>query len=363
MSTIYDAAIEFQKLLGFEYKLVFGYKGNSVEVPLRFYEDKFFHLSGLQYLSDISKIEDAANTTDAFNKIIGKEITHQDLVVGARFKEKNLQDRIDRVADLSRLLNSAIFDKNVTQVYKYNKNANPNSDIIGNFIIKNFAPDKRTEYFILCKNMYDPDKYFGISIFSRDLSNKKQKDFAIGHTQNTLLYVSRTPLTKDKQLDKNKEVVLFRLPSYSVPTNSNINVVKFTSLSRKNGGILVAPHPTLGQALANLINGLAEKIKTGVEERRQELRKVKQENDAFKDAIAERDEQLAEKNDEIANLKKECADLSDQLKKHKQLVTTAAKPTRSFSQNLDDFAKRVRAENTAKPQSKTDQMHKTDKRR
>lgn len=152
MSTIYDAAIEFQKLMGFEYKLVFGYKGNNVEIPLRFYEDKFFHLSGLHYLKDISKINNAANTTDVFKKIIDNKITHQDLKSGAKFEEKNLQDRIDRVADLSRLLDSAIFDKSVTQVYKYNKNANPNSDIPGNFFIKNLAPDKRTQYFILCTN-------------------------------------------------------------------------------------------------------------------------------------------------------------------------------------------------------------------
>ena len=127
--------------------------------------------------------------------------------------------------------------------------------------------------------------------------------------------------------------------------------------------VLSQPRFSFGQALANLINGWAEKIKASVEERRQELRNAKQEITDLKEAIAKRDEQLAEKDDEISNLKKEYADLSDQLEKQKQLVTTTAKPSRSFAQNLDDFSKRVRAENAAKSQSKPNHTRSTDKKR
>lgn len=108
---------------------------------------------------------------------------------------------------------------------------------------------------------------------------------------------------------------------------------------------------------------MGRKIKASVEERRQELRNTKQEITDLKEAIAKRYEQLAEKNNEIANLKEERAELTDQLEKQKQLVTTTAKPTRSFSQNLDDFAKRVRAENAAKSQAKPNHTHPTDKKR
>ena len=194
------------------------------------------------------------------------------------------------------------------------------------------------------------------------MSDKKQRDFAIGHTRNTLLFVSKTPLIDNKYLDKSKEVVLFKLPSYPVSSNSNIKIVKFTSLSSENGGaaVLTPPRFSFGQALANLINGWAEKIKASVEERRQELRNAKQEITDLKEAIAKRDEQLAEKNNEIANLKEERAKLTDQLEKQKQLVTTATKPARSFSQNLDDFAKKIRAENAAKSQPKPNHTHTTD---
>ena len=154
------------------------------------------------------------------------------------------------------------------------------------------------------------------------------------------------------------------------PQSSNIMQVTYNTTSQGNinlfsSGVAVAQHQRLSlkDAFTSLLNNWAEKIKASVEERRQELRNTKQEITDLKEAIAKRDEQLAEKNNEIANLKEERAKLTDQLEKQKQFVTTTAKPTRSFSQNLDDFAKRVRAENAAKSQAKPNHTHPTDKKR
>ena len=170
--------------------------------------------------------------------------------------------------------------------------------------------------------------------------------------------------------DKHFEIQMQKKGCFFPPQSSNIMQVTYNTTSQGNinlfsSGVAVAQHQRLSlkDAFTSLLNNWAEKIKASVEERRQELRNTKQEITDLKEAIAKRDEQLAEKNNEIANLKEERAKLTDQLEKQKQFVTTTAKPTRSFSQNLDDFAKRVRAENAAKSQAKPNHTHPTDKKR
>ncbi len=70
MDNIYDAAVEYSKLIGYEYKFILGYKGRNQEVSLRFYEDKFYHLCGLHKLTDLAVLNNGTSTTDIFNKIL-----------------------------------------------------------------------------------------------------------------------------------------------------------------------------------------------------------------------------------------------------------------------------------------------------
>lgn len=54
MSPLYVAAIEYGKLLTVGYHIVLGRKGKEYHVQLRFPHDSFFHLIGLQHLTDLT---------------------------------------------------------------------------------------------------------------------------------------------------------------------------------------------------------------------------------------------------------------------------------------------------------------------
>lgn len=355
MGTIYDAAVKFQELMEFEYNIVLGYRGKSVEVPIRFDENDFHHLCGLHKLTDLQYISSAKNKPALFKEILDKKITDSVLKQSSYYLSDEVYDRINRVNELPTLLNS-LSDK-TTSLYKFNKNANSGSNIPGNYLIRGQTNDQKTVYFVLLNDSVDPNKYFGISIFSRDLSDKKQRDFADGHTPNTLLYVSKTPLTADKQLDKEKEIVLYQRPSYAAPNNSNIKIVKFTPITSVIGdtAALAVPRPSFGQALVNLINKWADRIQEGIENRRRELKSAKREIYELKQALSERDEQLAQKDeqlnakdDEIAVLHKQNTALTVEMYEQRKLIQ-AANPPKTLSQKIEEAKRKSHDRNAANP--------------
>lgn len=354
-NNIFEAAVEFQRLMNYEYMLVFGYKGKSAEIPLRFDKYNFYHLCGLHKLVDI--FDSNQNQGEVFQNIMRGIITDNYLSKSKHYIEKGVEDRINRVADLANLLNQKLCQSREAEVYKYNRNANPESTINGDFLIKCTAQDKRTVYLILREDSSNQGKYFGLSVFSRDLSDKKQRDFAAGHTPNTLLYVSKTPLTADKQLDKEKEIVIYQRPSYAAPNNSNIKIVKFTPITSVIGdtAALAVPRPSFGQALVNLINKWADRIQEGIENRRRELQSAKEEIAELKQALSERDEQLAQKDeqlnakdDEIAVLHKQNTALTVEMYEQRKLIQ-AANPPKTLSQKLDEARKKCRERNVQNP--------------
>lgn len=285
---IYKAANEFQKLMEYEYKFVVAAKGKSFEVELRFDEYSFHHLCGLHKLNDI--IESDTNRMLLFKKILAGSISDEDLGKSRFYISDGVNDRIKRVSELPTLLAIA------GQVYKYNTKANPISKINGDVLFKWLAEDGRNIYFVLNRDRYSKNKFFGLSIFSR---SQTEKDFAVGHTPNTLLYVSRTPLTKDKQLDKSKEEVLYQRPSYTASANDNIKIVRFAPLSPADGAVVLdSPRATFGQA----VGAFWMWIKQFVESKAPKNRRI----------IKEQKKSLAEKDEEIAALKKENVKLSMQ---------------------------------------------------
>ena len=320
MDNIYRAASEYRKLNGFEYKIIVGYKGKATEILLRFDIHNFYHLCGLHKLTDIFRSNE--NRIEFFNNILGNRISDNDLAKSKFYLKERVDDRIKRVANLSSLL-----DNGISEIYKYNNNANSRSKIKGDFLIKSITPDNNTVYFVLKKDLMLPDKHFGITIFSR---SKSEEDFTLGHTRNTLLYVSKTPLINNKELDKDKEIVLYQSHLYTQSTNPNIHIVKFAALSEKVGadGVLVSPRVSVGQAFKQTLSSFFGKIKQFFTDKTTSSKQLNKDLTS----VNANDEQLAETK-----------------KSGKEPVMASTKPTKSFSQGLDDFTKRVNAQNAQKP--------------
>ncbi|MCM1057128.1 MAG: PBECR4 domain-containing protein [Firmicutes bacterium] len=51
---LYDAAVKYGKLLTKGYHIILGRKGKEYHIQLRFPYDSFFHLVGLQHLTDLT---------------------------------------------------------------------------------------------------------------------------------------------------------------------------------------------------------------------------------------------------------------------------------------------------------------------
>ena len=351
MDTLYDAALQFQKLKNYEYTIVLGYKNKSSSINLRFFEDNFFHLCGFQYLRDVSKINELSNSSKALNSVLNGEITQKDIETSENYKLHGIADRISAVANLSSLLNDFLKKSNIN-IFKYNNNANPFSKIKGDYLLKIQAPDNKTIYFVLKKHRNADNKYFGLSIFSRNL--EIENDFAKGHTPNTLLYAAITPLSKERE----QQQILYKHPKYDPPEVNvgNIKIIRFKSLNRQNEfvDVLTKSHYTFGQAVSDFFGRIKDHLYNSKIHKK------------FYKALVSYDKQLPNNKTIIVN-EKENAELKPKVENksifdvtQNELVknTTAnikssqihteTSSSKSFSQGLEDLKERARKINEAR---------------
>lgn len=400
---IFDLAEEFSKLNNYNYELVLGTKDGKPKmtfiVDMSSLSQRFTHITGLEHIDDINDFNMSnlsASQKDkkrnlAFKNIISKNITFQTIKkssgkffnssTGEYFnfeqthnpttgKPYTIIERINSQKNIESVFNSLfkgkVFQRNpIDNIMGYSKINAP-------YVLKFPTSSHLENLYIFFEKSNSNKKGSSKKSFMRVNTAFTDKTDLIKNPINTYMVLKINKIRVSKQspdevetIFENQKYIEYIKAKFQNNASIKTEFIKMDFGNKKlstsgNVAVLPQPHFSLGQALADLINGWAEKIKASVEERRQELRNAKQEITALKEAIAKRDEQLAEKNNEIANLKEERAKLTDQLEKQKQLVTTAAKPTKSCSQNLDDFAKRVRAENVAKSQSKPNSMHTTD---
>lgn len=74
---LYKAAMEYKQLSGTVYRIVLGRKGKSYTIMLHFPYESFFHLAGLQHLTDIQF--SSQNKERIFKEILNHRITIEHL--------------------------------------------------------------------------------------------------------------------------------------------------------------------------------------------------------------------------------------------------------------------------------------------
>ena len=151
-------------------------------------------------------------------------------------------------------------------------------------------------------------------------------------------------------------------PLLSLPQK---NVDSFSTLpppSIGDAAVLTAPRPTFGQAVSSFLKGIADKFKEVADRLRSKLNSVIQKVSKPKRDADDPPSDPAPKQEETAALKSGTQEQRDE-KVHaveqKPPVMTAAAPRKSFSQGLDDLAKRSGGKSSAKPPSHdiTDHKH------
>ena len=110
MHNIYECIDSFSSLLDVEYHLILGRKGVPVSLDILFDKKDFYHLVGLQYLTDRPELR--RDRGRIFDEIKGRKITREQIESSDLYGK--IADRVDMFPFLEEL-----FDSNET-IFKYN---------------------------------------------------------------------------------------------------------------------------------------------------------------------------------------------------------------------------------------------------
>ena len=172
MADILQTAQSFTSLLDVEYQLVLGKKNKTLAFTIGFNENNFFHLAGLHYLKDRTKIL-FGDRAVLFQKILNGTITVNQIDSSKYYSA--IKDRIDYLIYLEQIL-----DDNST-VFKYNPKLEAFSVIQADFLLKNEV-QARNVFTFLAQDA-SSGKYFCRSFFPQ-----MDKDYSLGQASWTLLY-------------------------------------------------------------------------------------------------------------------------------------------------------------------------------
>lgn len=101
---LYDAAIEYQRLKNTVYKIVVGRKGKAYTIQLHFPPESFFHLAGLQHLSDITF--PSTNKERIYKEILNRNFGINDIQKSTFFDKCYVEERLKDFYYLERMLDS-----------------------------------------------------------------------------------------------------------------------------------------------------------------------------------------------------------------------------------------------------------------
>lgn len=167
------AALSFKELLNIEYRIIVGRKGIKTEFVIEFRKENFFHLAGLQKLTDI--IYPTENKERIFDLIIEDQITEDFISKSSKFQTIN-SERIIPFNNIEKIMDSN------NLVFKFNRSHNNWTSMECKFILENLENDDPIYVFV------DGNYELKEKMFCRSFFIKTQKDFTKGNTKMTLLY-------------------------------------------------------------------------------------------------------------------------------------------------------------------------------
>ena len=89
---LYDAAVEYGKLRKVVYKIIIGRKGYSYSIMLHFPPESFFHLSGLQHLTDLTF--PSTNKERIYKEIMKGKLTESDIKKSLFYEKYFVEERL-----------------------------------------------------------------------------------------------------------------------------------------------------------------------------------------------------------------------------------------------------------------------------
>lgn len=176
---LYSAALEFEKLLNKGYHILLGRKCKIYILNLRFKRADFFHLAGLQHLTDITF--STTNKERIYKEILKRKISNEMLKKSVFYGKLCIEERIVNLKRLEEMLdgNQFMFLINHKEYLKYTK-------IYADYLCEYFLPENQKEciYFFMVKVLKPVilNEVAGCSFFK-----KHSIDYTIGASETKLL--------------------------------------------------------------------------------------------------------------------------------------------------------------------------------
>lgn len=194
---LYDAAIEYKKLERTTYRIIVGRKGYSYPIVLHFPPESFFHLAGLQHLTDLTY--PSTNKERIYKEILEKNFTIKDIQKSIFYDKWFVEER----------LSSFVHLKDVIEGDSITYLINAKRYIAYTTIRADYLCEHRVSYDILylflVKEKYHPifkNEHKGCSMFK-----KHDYDYTVGASKTTTLLIEKEEKGEDK-------VTIFRNPVY-----------------------------------------------------------------------------------------------------------------------------------------------------
>lgn len=172
MDKLQERAIAFRQLIDYQYVIKLGRKGQIYSFVIDFQKQDFFHLIGLQKLTDLRFLKRSSEYI--FNSCLKGKLTYSMLEKSEYFDE--LGYRFDCFHLLESILddNELIFKCNINSMRVY-------SNIKADYMLQNLK-DELT-FYIFTEKRSNADTQFCKSFFENS-----EKDYSKGQTKMTLLY-------------------------------------------------------------------------------------------------------------------------------------------------------------------------------
>ena len=200
---LYNSAIKYKNMLNKEYNIVVGRKCKEYKIYLRFTKDTYFHLAGLQHLTDLTF--PSKNKERIYKEILQKNITIETLKKSVFYDEYYIEERITNLEKLEEMLDSCqfVFLINHNEYIKYTRIY---ADYLCEHILSENEKGKLYFFVVKMRNPSIEDECRGCSFFK-----KHEKDYRKG-TSGTKLLLNQKYIDRDKETEQ--KIELFRHPNY-----------------------------------------------------------------------------------------------------------------------------------------------------
>ena len=183
MDHLQSCAKAFEHLLDFQYHIIIGRKGKSVELNILFDPTEFHHLVGLHKLHDLRIARE--NRDKVFQQILTGNISINDLKKSQYFP--NIQKRIEPFIQIKNFLDSNKL------IFRYNQKLQTFSLIEAEYLLS--TPYENTYIYIFLDRQKEPDYFFCRSFFQ-----KEEKDYTKGQPIYTLLIREKINLRTEEKI-------------------------------------------------------------------------------------------------------------------------------------------------------------------